>query len=369
MIQTQVGDAAGAGDERLDDRPGDRGGLRGPVHEPEPVGRVRHRPSGPPGDAPSVHARDQGLGAESRAAAGATGLCTDEAQGVAVAGSRQDLLDHRHDAPVQPLLARPGRDPLPAHPGLQRMLAEGHGDAVRTVQHHPALLVGELPPRHVHREPVGTTHRVQHVHGDLGVDDVAGGRGRDERALAQGAARVGYKQLGIHTVLDTQTLAARTGAQGGIEREQRRRRSSRAGIDALADTREEQPQVIVQSGEGAHGGPGRPDHRPLVQGQRRGNPVDALHRRSLELSEPGPGEGGEGGQVAPLPLPEQGVEGQGGLARARDPGDHGEGPRPDVHVEAAQVVLARADDADRGGRWGTHGRRNLSQALTAPRGA
>src|SRR6185436_12974743 len=51
-------------------------------------------------------------------------------------------------------------------------------------------------------------------------------------------------------------------------------------------------------------------------------------------------------QVAALAFVEQDVEGEGGLARARHPGDDGEAPARDLYVDALQVVLARLVDAD-----------------------
>ena len=52
-------------------------------------------------------------------------------------------------------------------------------------------------------------------------------------------------------------------------------------------------------------------------------------------------------EVAALALGEQDVEGEGGLARARHAGDHGEAAARDLDVDVLQVVLARLVDADR----------------------
>src|SRR5437867_8910132 len=58
--------------------------------------------------------------------------------------------------------------------------------------------------------------------------------------------------------------------------------------------------------------------------------------------------GGEALDVAPLALRIEDVEGEARLARAGDPGDHGQGVQRHADVDALQVVLARTDDDDRG---------------------
>ncbi len=59
---------------------------------------------------------------------------------------------------------------------------------------------------------------------------------------------------------------------------------------------------------------------------------------------------GEGLHVAPLALGVDGVEGQGGLAGARQPRDHDEPVPGQVQVDVLQVMGARAPNAD-----GIHG--------------
>jgi hypothetical protein len=56
--------------------------------------------------------------------------------------------------------------------------------------------------------------------------------------------------------------------------------------------------------------------------------------------------GGEGLDVAPLPLGVDRVEGEGRLARAGGPRDDGERPPRDLEIEALEIVLPRAADDD-----------------------
>ena len=68
--------------------------------------------------------------------------------------------------------------------------------------------------------------------------------------------------------------------------------------------------------------------------------------RLLHHVEELPGVGRQALDVAPLALGIDGVEGEAGLARAGEPGDHHEPVARDVDVDRLQVVLARAADLD-----------------------
>ncbi len=84
----------------------------------------------------------------------------------------------------------------------------------------------------------------------------------------------------------------------------------------------------------------------LLDGDRRRNAEDrvdvGLRRRLHELARIGV----QRFEVAALPLCEKDVERQGGLARARDAGDHRELVARDLDVDAFQVVLPRMPHAD-----------------------
>ena len=121
-----------------------------------------------------------------------------------------------------------------------------------------------------------------------------------------------------------------------------------------AGARVEQAQVVVDLGDRAHRRTRIVRGRLLLDGDGRRQPVDVVdiglvhHRQEL------PGIGRQRLDVAPLALGVEGVEGERGLARPGQPGDHDQAVAGDVEVEAAQVVGARPPDPDRvhGGRDG-----------------
>ena len=133
----------------------------------------------------------------------------------------------------------------------------------------------------------------------------------------------------------------------------------------VPDAREEQAQVVVDLGD-------RADRRARVlrdacccsiaiAGER---PVDRVDVGLLHLVEELARVGRERLDVAALALGVDRVEGERGLARAREPGDHDEPVARDRDVDAAQVVLARAADVDVGGGFGEGGVHRLeSQPL------
>ena len=115
-----------------------------------------------------------------------------------------------------------------------------------------------------------------------------------------------------------------------------------------AGTGKEQAQVVVDLGGGSHGGA-----RILVgsllldadsllldadDGRETGDFVDI---GPLHAAEEVAGVGREGLDIAALPLGEDGVEGQAGLARAAEPGEDGEGVVGDDAVDVLQIVYPR----------------------------
>jgi hypothetical protein len=113
-----------------------------------------------------------------------------------------------------------------------------------------------------------------------------------------------------------------------------------------ADLGEEQAQVVVQLGGGAHRG-ARGAHRVLLL-ERDGGPdvLDAVHVGPIEALQEHAGVGGQRLDVAPLAFCEERVEGQGGLARAGDPGDHGDAVVGNVDGDVLQVVLPGSLDPE-----------------------
>ena len=114
----------------------------------------------------------------------------------------------------------------------------------------------------------------------------------------------------------------------------------------LADAGEEQPQVVVDLGDGSDRRAGIVRRRLLLDGDGGRQPLDVfdvglLHHRQ-ELAR----VGGERFDVAPLPLGVDGVERERRLARAREPRDHHQPVAGDVDVDALQVVRPGPADAN-----------------------
>ena len=118
------------------------------------------------------------------------------------------------------------------------------------------------------------------------------------------------------------------------------------GAVRRAHAREEQAQVVVDLGDGAHGGARVPGRGLLVDGDRRRKAVDGVEVGLVHLSQELARIAGEGLDVAALALGVAGVEGQARLARARKAGDDDELVARDVDVDVLQVMLARASDDD-----------------------
>ena len=110
----------------------------------------------------------------------------------------------------------------------------------------------------------------------------------------------------------------------------------------LADPREQQPQVVVDLGDRADGGPRVAAGGLLIDGDGRGETVDEVHVRLVHLAEELPGVGGERLDVPALALGEDRVERQARLARAGQPGEHDHGVAREVNRDVLEVVLARA---------------------------
>ena len=115
----------------------------------------------------------------------------------------------------------------------------------------------------------------------------------------------------------------------------------------LAQAREQQLQVVIQLGHGAHGG-ARTAHRVgLVNRNRRRHALHLVHRRFVHAVQKLARIGTEGFHIAPLPLGVQRIEHQTGFARTAGPGDHGQLAGADVQIDVFQVVLACTANANK----------------------
>ena len=110
----------------------------------------------------------------------------------------------------------------------------------------------------------------------------------------------------------------------------------------LADAGEQQPQVVVDLGDRADGGPRVAARGLLIDGHRRGQSVDEVHVGLVHLAEELPGVRRQRLDVPPLALGEDGVERQARLARAGQPGEHDHGVARQVDRDVLEVVLACA---------------------------
>jgi hypothetical protein len=104
--------------------------------------------------------------------------------------------------------------------------------------------------------------------------------------------------------------------------------------------------VVVQLGGGTHRGARGADRILLLE--RDGGPdvLDAVHVRAVEPLQEHAGVGRERFDVAPLPLREEGIEGQRRLARSGNPGDDGDAVVGDVDGDVLQVVLPGSFDPE-----------------------
>ena len=105
-----------------------------------------------------------------------------------------------------------------------------------------------------------------------------------------------------------------------------------------ADAREEQPQVVVDFGDGADRRTRIGSGRLLLDGDGRRQPVDQVDVRLLHLLEELPGVSGQRLDIAPLPFGVDRVEGERRLTRPRQPRDDHQAMARDVDVDVLQVV-------------------------------
>ncbi len=275
----------------------------------------------------------------------------------------EDLAQNRDDAAVIPLLPRLRGDAGPLQTGLEGVLAQRDLHPLRPMEHDVALLLHQVHPGDVDIEPVGATHYVQRVHGHLGVHDVPPLEGRCEAALPEGLRGISHQERGRDTIHLSQAVTGRAGTVGGIERERttpnlredgvargtagrKGRVDPRVAGRAAQDPRpgHEEAQAVHDFAQGAHSGPGTRGAAALSHGDGRREPGDSVYTGAAEPSHGLPGAGREGLQEPPSAFPVEGVHGQGGLPRSRDPGDHDEAAGGQVQVDAAQVVLPRSPD-------------------------
>ena len=118
------------------------------------------------------------------------------------------------------------------------------------------------------------------------------------------------------------------------------------GTARLAHAGVEQAQVVVDFGDGAHGGTRVVGGGFLLDGNRRRQPLDVIHVGLFHHREELPGVGRQGFHIAPLALGVEGVEGERRLARTGQPGDHDQAIAGQRQVDVLEVVGAGTANPD-----------------------
>ncbi len=125
-----------------------------------------------------------------------------------------------------------------------------------------------------------------------------------------------------------------------LDRQARRRRIGDA------DPREQEPEVVVNLGDGADRRARIARGRLLLDCDRRGEAVDLVDVRLLHHLQELAGIGREALDVAPLAFGVDRVEGERRLPRAGEAGEHDQPVARQVEIDVLEIVLARAADAD-----------------------
>ncbi len=123
------------------------------------------------------------------------------------------------------------------------------------------------------------------------------------------------------------------------------------GAVRVPDAGVQQAQVVVDLGDRADGGARVAGGRLLVDRDGRRQALDGVDVRLVHLAEELAGVGGEALDVAALALGVDGVEGERGLARAREAGDDDEAVARQPQGDVLEVVLAGAVDDEVAGHW------------------
>ena len=135
-----------------------------------------------------------------------------------------------------------------------------------------------------------------------------------------------------------------------------------------ADAGEQETQVVVDLRDGADRGSRVPGGGLLVDGDRGREPLDEVAVRLVHLPQELAGVGGQGLDVASLPLGEDGVEGQRGLARPAQPRENDQGIPGQVQGDVLQVVDAGTSHEDSAlSGSNIHGHTCYAAATTNPR--
>ena len=110
--------------------------------------------------------------------------------------------------------------------------------------------------------------------------------------------------------------------------------------------RVQQPQVVVDLGDGANGRARVVGAALLLDRDRRRQPLDAVDVGLVHDGQELARVGRQRLDIAALALGVQGIEGQRGLARTRQSGEHDQPIARQIQVDPGEVMGARTADAD-----------------------
>ena len=118
------------------------------------------------------------------------------------------------------------------------------------------------------------------------------------------------------------------------------------GAEGRAGAGIQQAQVVVDLGDGAHGGARVVAGGLLLDADGRAQALDHVHIGLVHQLQKLPRVGAQALHITPLAFCVQRIEGQARLARAAQAGDHHQLVARNVEVDVLQVVGARTADAD-----------------------
>ena len=118
------------------------------------------------------------------------------------------------------------------------------------------------------------------------------------------------------------------------------------GAVRCSDVGVEQPQIVVDLGDGGDGGAGGASGGALFDGDGGREPLDVFDLGLLEPVEELAGVGGERFDVAPLPLGVERVECERRFSGTGEPGDHHQAVARNRHVDILEIVLCCSSDPD-----------------------
>ena len=124
-------------------------------------------------------------------------------------------------------------------------------------------------------------------------------------------------------------------------------RTAAFGAMGLAHPGKEQAQVVVNLGDGAHGGTRIVGHALLVNGDGGRKALNVVHVGLVHPAQELAGVGGEGFDVTPLPLGIDGVKGQRAFAGAGYAGDDHQLIPGDGYFYILEVMLAGTLNVDK----------------------